>query len=434
MEPTHCRRLLSGLVAMALAFLALTARSQDTGTALAQGKASLEAGRFEEAVQHLRTAFREDPGNPDVSFSLGLAAFGAGDYETAAAAFDRVLVMRPEHDLARLELARTYFHLRLFGVAQDLFEEVKAKPETPESVRQNIDGYLARIREARSPHRIGGAMTFAVAWDDNARVSPGGTIVIPGLPRLGVPVERDAYTAQSLVLDHRWTPRPTGPSWASELLAYNALYLDQHDLNVQYLRLDSGPRWQAGRLSLGVGLNGAYMQKDDERYLGTGGARAFAGTALTRDLSLRLEVSGEKRRYWQVSEADGLAGTVALRPTWRLGRHTLSADLGFESHNADADFEGYDRFLAGLGYQLALPWRLTFLGSYLYEEWLFDGPEPLAADRRRDAVHKASAGLRRLLGSRSAVELRHTYETCESNSSLYEYDRNVTSLSLAIAF
>jgi len=435
MERTLPRWLVVGMAVLAaLLAVAVTSAQGPAAGSLAQGQACLDAGRYEEAVAHLRVAFREDPGNPDVSFALGLAAFGAGDYEGAATAFDRVLAMRPGDDRARLELARTYCHLRLFSVAQGLFEEVRAKPETPESVRRNIDVYLAEIRDARSAHHLGGALTLSLARDDNARVSPGGAITIPGLPRFSVPIERDVFAAQTLVLEHQWRPCPDGVYWGSEMLAYDALYQDQDDLDVQYLRLDTGPRWKTDRLTLGLGPNGAFMEKDYDRYLGTVGARAFAAVAISRQLSLRLEVNGEQRRYWQVPAADGFSYTVALRPTYRLGRHVLTSDLGFESHDADARDQSYDRVFAGLGYQLALPWRLTFLASYLYENWLFDGHEPLAGDRRRDGVHTATIGLRRQLCSRAAAELRQAYETSHSTGQLYDYERNVSSLSVIWVF
>ncbi len=428
------RRLAAGLWVLAAALAVRAVQAQTAGGALTQGRAALEAGRCEEALTLLRAAFRDDPANPEASFLLGLAAFGAGDYEAAADAFERVLAMRPADDRARLELARSYAKLGLYSVARDLFEEVRDKPTTPDAVRRNVDLCLAEIRKASSGHRLEGRLALSVARDDNARISPGGGVSIPGLPRLDVPVERDVFAAQTLALEHQWRPRPTGAGWGSELLAYDALYLDQDDLDVQYLRLDTGPRWTQGRCVLGLGANAAFMEKDYDRYLGTYGARAFLGVTLSRELSLRLEVSGEERRYWSVPAADGFAAGAAVRPAWRRGRHLLTSELGVESHHADADVEGYDKVFAGLAYQLALPWRLTVLGSYLYENWLYGGHETLADDRRRDAVHTAALGLRRQLGERAAVELRHAYETSHSTVGLYDYERHVTSLSLLCAF
>ena len=423
-----------GLAALALCLLPRPAMAQVGSNALALGKASLEAGRAAEALPPLQAALREDPANPEVSFLLGQAAYDAGDYEVAAAAFDRVLIMRPGDDRARLELARTYCQLQLFTVAEELFREVADRPGAPANVRLRIDEYREQIRAARCPHRFSGAVTLTLARDDNARVSPQDTIALPSLPPLDVPIERDWFTSQSLVLEHRWTPRRADLSWVSELLAYDALYLDQDDLNVQYLRLDSGPRWRLGRTLLGLGFNGAYMEKDNCRYLGTWGARAFATVAAARNTAIRLEVSGEDRTYWRDADASGPSGIISLRPTWTLGRHALSAETGAELHDAETGDQTYDQAFAGLGYQLALPWRLSFLASYRYENWLFAEPEPLASSRRRDRVHGVGVGLRRLLGTQAAVELRHKLETSHSSNDLYSYDRNVTSLSFVYAF
>jgi tetratricopeptide (TPR) repeat protein len=423
-----------GFTALALWSLASPVLAQAEVSAAAQGKASLEAGRYQEAMEQLQAAFRADPGNVDVSFLLGQAAFGAGDYEAAAAAFDRVLVMRPDLDRARLELARTYCKLQLYTVAEELFLEVAARPETPENVRRNIDEYLRQIRAARSPHRFSGALTLTVARDDNARVSPADTIILPDLPPLYVPIERDWFTSQTLVLEHRWVPRPADMAWVTELLAYDALYLDQTDLDVQYLRLDTGPRWQIGRFILGLGVNGGYMEKDYDRYVGTWGARAFGTVAVAHHLSVSLELAGEDRTYWQDPDTTGPSYMATLRPTWTVGRHTFVAEAGSEIHDADAGDQTYDRALLGLGYQLALPWRLSLLAAYRYENWLFDDPEPLATCRRRDKIHSVSFGVRRMLGEHAAVELRHKIETSNSSNSLYDYDRGVSSVSITYAF
>lgn len=429
-----CRRLPATLVLGLGLILASGGAAQPAGTALEQGRACLEAGRFEDAVAHLRQAFRDDPANVETSFLLGQAAFGVGDYEGAAVAFDRVLEIQPDLERARLELARSYYHMGLFVVAEELFREVYTRPDTPAAVRRTIDGYLTKIREARSPHAFGGTLTVAIARDDNARVSPSGTVSIPGLPPLSVPVERDLFTAQSLVLQHHWTAPGNSFGWASELLGYNALYQDQDDLDVQYLRLDTGPRWSRGRTRFGLGLNAATMEKDYDRYLRSYGARTFAEVALARRASVRLEIGGEDRRYWQDEEADGLAGTLSVRPTWVHGRHGVTADVGIEVHDAREGSESYDRIVAGIGYQLALPWRLTFLSTYTYENWRFDAPEPLADSRRHQDIHSISLGLRRMLGPRAVIELRHKLEISHCNSELYDYDRNVTSLSLTYGF
>ena len=403
--------------------------------AVTQARADLEAGRYAAAREGLRQAFREDPANVDISFLMGQAAMGMEDYEAAAAAFDRVLMMRPDAARARLELARAYAHLGLYDVAEELFREVDRQPATPDGVRRSIGAYLEQIAAARSRHAFSGVLTVAFARDNNARISPDGAVVLPGLPPLSVPVERDLYAAQSLLLQHQLALSPGRRlAWATELLGYNALYRDEDDLGVQYLRLDTGPRWRHGRALLGLGLNGGWMAKDDDRYLGSWGSRAFAEVALSRAAAVRVEVAGERRRYWQERDADGTAASLAVRPTWVRGRHAFSAEAGLETHRAREGWEAYDKAFVSLGYQMALPWRLTLLTGCGWEHWRFDYPEPLAAGRRRDDVASLSLGLRRSLSERVSAEIRHRFETADSTSELYDYERQVTVLSLTCAF
>ena len=60
-------------------------------SAYEEGKQLLAAGQFPAALARLQEAFAADPENLDISFFLGRAAMEAGDFETAATAFERIL-------------------------------------------------------------------------------------------------------------------------------------------------------------------------------------------------------------------------------------------------------------------------------------------------------------------------------------------------------
>ena len=417
-------------------FAAATAQAESDSAAdlLTQAKALYGDKEYKEALTLLQRALRQDPGNVDISFLMGLAAMRIKDYEAAAVAFDRVLFMRPDSDRARLELARAYAYLGLHDMAEKLFTEVAEKPDTPTTVRRRIKGYLQDIGKAKREHSIGGTLSISLVRDDNARVSPGGTVHIPGLPNLNTSEEGDWFTAQTLALSYRWQPRVGTLGWNADLLGYNAFYHHEDDLDVNYIRFDTGPQWSWRTWSIGLSGNASFMEKDYDRYLGTYGARAWSLVKLSSDVDVYFEWLPEQRHYWQVPDADGFSNTFSLMPVYTHGRHRLAGEMGWERHNADKGYEAYDRLFAGVVYQVRLPWRLTLSGGYRYENWLFDDPEALASSRRRDSIHEFTVDVRKRLTRKLTVAIRHKYEKANSNSALYDYDRNVTSLTMSYTF
>ena len=96
----------------ALALQAQTPSNEEESKALfAEGKAMFEKGDLGGARAKLLAAFKLNPGDLSINFYLGRAALESNDAETAVMAFERVLMINPDLERAKLELARSYFTL-----------------------------------------------------------------------------------------------------------------------------------------------------------------------------------------------------------------------------------------------------------------------------------------------------------------------------------
>jgi hypothetical protein len=83
-------------------------------------------------------------GDPQFDYLLGIAATDAGVPERGVFAFERVLALRPDHHLARAEIARAFLLLGERDSARREFEIVRRQP-VPAAVKEVIDHYLAAI-------------------------------------------------------------------------------------------------------------------------------------------------------------------------------------------------------------------------------------------------------------------------------------------------
>jgi tetratricopeptide (TPR) repeat protein len=108
--------------------------------------ASLDAGRYQEAIAAYTAVLRRDPRNVDAITHLGVILATAGHHEQALEAFDRALAIDPDYahalwDKAGVLEARQDHS----GVLTTLEHFVRVAPEGPDRERAQ-----ARIREARA--------------------------------------------------------------------------------------------------------------------------------------------------------------------------------------------------------------------------------------------------------------------------------------------
>lgn len=114
-------------------------------------KALLDQGRAEEAYR-LGRASADRLGDPAFDYAFGVAAIAAGKAGEGVMALERFMLNHPDHDAARVELARGYFVLGDEARAREEFEAALARKPAP-AVVAVIEEYLAAIREREAKYR-----------------------------------------------------------------------------------------------------------------------------------------------------------------------------------------------------------------------------------------------------------------------------------------
>lgn len=69
----------------------------------------LEEGQFEKAIEHLTLAIRNDPGNPDLYFWIGIAYYKTGRDQKAEESFRAALKLNPRDARIHYNLGAVYF-------------------------------------------------------------------------------------------------------------------------------------------------------------------------------------------------------------------------------------------------------------------------------------------------------------------------------------
>jgi len=84
-----------------------------------------------------------------LNFYFGRSAYETGHYEIALAAFERVEMLDSGNLRNKLEMARTYFMLKMYEDSRLAFEDVLKNPNIPQNIRTNLELYLSRVKSVQ---------------------------------------------------------------------------------------------------------------------------------------------------------------------------------------------------------------------------------------------------------------------------------------------
>lgn len=197
--------------------------------------------------------------DPQVNFYLGRCAMELGAYDEAIAAFERVLIIEPNHDRGRLELARAYFEQKAYGPAEAEFDEVLSNRNTPKDVKENILRYKKAIDKTKQKHYFSGFGSFGIGYDTNINNGIGTkdyTIPSFGLSLTGERPKEDYYHAQTVGINHIYDMKDTkeGVYWQNNLILYAQTYRHYIDYNARYIAISSGPAYKADTYDVSLGI------------------------------------------------------------------------------------------------------------------------------------------------------------------------------------
>jgi hypothetical protein len=139
-----------------------------------------------EAAYNLALQYRAQlEGDSEFDFYYGVAAIDSGHVNEGVFALERVIFLKPNHSLARLELARGYYLQGDDARARRAFERVlEGKP--PQKVATNIERFLAaiRLRETRFQTTAKAYVEFEIGSDSNINAGPSDPLADSALPWL----------------------------------------------------------------------------------------------------------------------------------------------------------------------------------------------------------------------------------------------------------
>jgi len=284
-------------------------------------------------------------------------------------------------------------------------------------------------------------LALGYSYDDNARTDPNtDTLNIPNLFPVTFARPSDNIYSSTVSINHTYLKDTLPFAWKSDVVNYIANYQTENDLDINYLRLASGPAWQHGNSYFEVRPHLGQVDLGHHRYLRLYGMEGSWSLQRSPTSILQLSLSGESRTNFQDSDRNSTDFLLEFSYTGQFGANILQINAGAERENARNSVHSYGRGLYGLQISRQLPhtWRVGL--NLNFSHAAYDGIDPLWGQNRIDDITVVSLDLSRSLWTAASrkqniiADLNYSHTEAHSTLDLYTYDKNVVNLSVAYAF
>lgn len=132
-------------------------------------KTLIDEKQFSDAYRLSGSLLEEWGGDPIFDLLAGQAAYGAGHFQEAVFAFERVLIVKPDVLLARLYLAFSYFQVKNLGAAETELTKLLQEDldvEDAAKVREYLEKIVELKAQAVTNHTVNVRLSYG--YDSNA--------------------------------------------------------------------------------------------------------------------------------------------------------------------------------------------------------------------------------------------------------------------------
>lgn len=402
----------------------------------------VQEGRMEAAYAYASEHRSDQEGQPRFDLYYGVAAIDAGHVPEGVFALERVLMLQPGHDRARLELARGYYLLGQDRRARDEFRAVLAH-DPPPAMQATAEQYLRAIRN-RAPHfrtTVRGRAEAGVGYDSNVNSGPDTDEVAIDAETYGVdsyPLSQDSRATSDLFLFGQGSVRAGRAltrSWGlyGEADARSRIHGSENRLDQLGAGFNAGVRHRGERHQVRLGLRARRLDVGGDHYQSQRGVQSDAGYQISRLTQVSGFAQAVKLEYPGTQTRDSLMGVIGAGAShrflgdWYVPTVSGSGYWGGEQADQDSAFAEAIAERDFLGLSTTLRFRVhpevmaRINGGYRYSR--YGAEQDPFGKRRREAQYTlgVSADWRYrsdviLLG---AIDFRRN----ESNIGLYDYDR-----------
>jgi tetratricopeptide (TPR) repeat protein len=380
-----------------------------------------------------------------VNYFLGRSAYKTQHYETALAAFERVSMLDPSNIRNQLEMARTYFKLKMFEDAESIFKSVLAIKNLPQNVRENIEFYLSRVAvaEQKSFTYIG----FSASWVYDSNVNYGSSedeyFLVPFGGYLGTsPAISDSAKEYSIDLTNIYDiGSQNGFAIVNKAMAYVKKYNEQETYNIAYYSYIPSIMYKKRSFTAELSLGLDMLTLADKEYLKSYSVTPRVEWMNTSTLKSMIHLKYQSKYFQQEAQQDSVHREVSLGLQKMLSSRSLMQVnlVGVQEMKTRKIFKSiytnYKEYKLNLSYmnQFSSIFGMQ-LSTEVYNRKYEDKSTLFKNPLREDKSGSVNAGFTTNIIYGIRANIKATYAMVKSNQAVYSYKKHTFTIGLGKTF
>ena len=397
--------------------------------------------KFKDSYSLFKGLYLSRLSDVNFNFYFGRSAYETGHYEMALAAFERVAMQDETNVRNKLEIARTYFMLKMYEDSENAFRAVLANPDIPKNIRTNIELSLSRVSKVQNKSFTYAQVMLNVLYDSNVNYGSLGDIRYGGgqLKRVN-PVSDLAVELYANVVNIYDIGSKNGFAIKNSLSIYAKEYKDENDYSMQYFSYTPSLVYKKTKYTVELALLLDTMGLGSQHYLNSFGLMPKLQYNHTPTLISLGYLKYQSKQFQQKEQKNldaswyefsyGLQSILSPR-SYLQGNLYLIAQDKKNGKNIYVSFYEYKADVVYANHITSLL-TLNLYGQFRLRD--YDEYSSGFDSTRRDIGGLANAGVSFKITPTFQAQFKTSYEYVDSNQDRFSYDKYNVTLGLIKTF
>ncbi|WP_428023598.1 tetratricopeptide repeat protein [Arcobacter sp.] len=383
--------------------------------------------------------FLEHTDNVQINYYLAMNAINLKLYDDATAAFERVLIKKPDFHRARLEYARVLLILGFKEEAKKEFLKVSMSP-IPENVRINIQKYLEQIDNTSSSTFI--SLSLGMMYDDN--INSGidyDTYNLPGFGNFqvnGTPPQSSSSYIASFMINHLHSLNKNSKLFLKHTGYYfykNQTVNDTYNFNFLSYKptLYYNDSKNKAEYSLQLGIEDI-LPGDNLDFIAYSIMPAYK-KIIDKDNSIDIFTQYKDIHYSKQEHKTRNYAKKGLGVSWDYKKLKYSLSYEKDSRDFGTRTDLNKKIITNsIAYNYDIQPSIILNTQFQYKQINYEDEDVLFTTKRKDISRNFYLGLTKVIEKRDFVTFSYTNTNNNSNQKAYTYDRNILSVNYTWRF
>ena len=397
---------------------------------------------FKNSYTLFKKIYMDELSNINFNFYFGKSAYETGHYETALAAFERV-EMQGSSDIGnKLEMARTYFMLKMYEDSENAYLAILDNPNIPSNIRRDIEISLSKVSKVQKKSFTYATVMADILYDSNLNYASLGDYTLNGVPTSGATELSDtAIQIFANIVNIYDVGSKNGFAIKNSASIYQKSYQDNQNFNITYLTYNPSIIYKVTKYTaeLIFGIDNIHL--GGENYLNAYSINPkFEWNHHSHTLKSIFNFKYQRKNFVQREQKEldanrfevsyGLQDILTPR-SYMQGNIYAINERHISGTNVHVDFKEY-KFNLTYANQFSNKFGIDVYGQIRKRK--YDDYNPLSLSTRSDLGGTASIGLTMKIMSKLRTRFSTSYERVDSNQNQFSYKKQIISASLIKTF